>query len=79
MFTIVFIIKWGQEIIKLEKKRPSARNTEGLAKFYYSAFKNYLINPWYSCKDLTPPSPPLPFLTASMPLTAASAPARVVM
>ena len=39
----------------------------------------YLISEWYSCKDLTPPSPPLPFLTASMPLTAASAPARVVM
>ena len=39
----------------------------------------YLINEWYSCRDLTPPSPPLPFLTLSIPLTAASAPASVVM
>ena len=42
-------------------------------------YNTYLIKLCHSCNDLTPPTPRLPSLVASIPRTAASAAASVVM
>ena len=50
-----------------------------LPSFGRAKTRTYLINEWYSWSERTPPSPPIPFFTLSIPFTAATAPASVVI
>ncbi len=58
----------NSSIVALHKdKKKTAENSAAFQKILSYLLKIYFIIAWYSCRDFTPPSPPLPFLTASIP------------